>query len=158
MTGATLHGTVNPNMLETDVSFEWGAANGTQALTPPYTNTVVAKPSPVSGVSSVLVQAALTNLLPNTLYHYRVVASNTEGTIYGADVTFTTAEISIGDINDDGAINLIDARLCGQIAAGSRSATTAEQEQADVDEDGDVDMADVIALSEFILGLREVLP
>ncbi len=32
------------------------------------------------------------NLLPNTTYHYRLVASNGGGTTYGQDMTFTTGE------------------------------------------------------------------
>jgi len=33
---------------------------------------------------------ALTNLIPNTTYHLRVYATSDRGTVYGADLTFTT--------------------------------------------------------------------
>jgi hypothetical protein len=36
----------------------------------------------------------LTGLTPNTLYHYRAFATNTAGTAYGADSTFTTTGIT----------------------------------------------------------------
>ena len=36
------------------------------------------------------VDAALTGLAPNTVYHYRLVAANPSGTDIGADLTFTT--------------------------------------------------------------------
>ncbi len=35
--------------------------------------------------------STITGLLPGTLYHVRAYATNTQGTAYGLDVTFTTA-------------------------------------------------------------------
>ena len=35
--------------------------------------------------------STLSGLLPATTYHYRVVATNSFGTVVGADRTFTTA-------------------------------------------------------------------
>jgi hypothetical protein len=40
------------------------------------------------------VTAGLTGLAPNTTYHYRLVAANSGGTSYGADLTLTTAAAS----------------------------------------------------------------
>lgn len=34
--------------------------------------------------------SSITNLQPNTTYHVRAYATNTDGTSYGADITFTT--------------------------------------------------------------------
>jgi len=160
MNGATVGGTVYPNVMTTDVTFEWGAAaNGSLALAAVvYTDTIVAEPSPVSGLSPVSVTARLVGLRPGTTYHYRVVACNDRGTTCGEGCTLTTEPIAVGDIDGDGIVGLVDVRLCAAIAKGERDATAAEREQADVDGDGDVDMDDAIALSEFILGWREVLP
>ncbi len=83
-TTATLNGTVNPNNLSTDVKFEYG-------LTASYGSEIVASQSPITGTSNVLVSASLADLTPNTLYHYRVVGSNIQGTTNGSDQTFTTA-------------------------------------------------------------------
>jgi hypothetical protein len=38
----------------------------------------------------VTVSAAVASLVGNTTYHFRVVATNVNGTAYGADQTFTT--------------------------------------------------------------------
>ena len=83
LTSATLNGTVNPNDLSTAVKFEYGTTTG-------YGSEITATPSPVNGASAVSVSAALTGLSSNTLYHYRVVGTNSAGTNTGADQTFTT--------------------------------------------------------------------
>jgi hypothetical protein len=38
---------------------------------------------------------SLTGLSPGTTYHYRAVASNSAGTVYGADTTFTTSSSTV---------------------------------------------------------------
>jgi hypothetical protein len=80
---ATLNGAVNPNGLSTAVVFQYGATTS-------YGNEAAAEPSPVSGTSVMQVTAALTGLSPNTLYHYRIVATNGAGTTNGDDQTLTT--------------------------------------------------------------------
>ncbi len=82
-TTATLNGVVNPNGSNATVEFEYGTSNG-------YGNTVSASQSPVNGSSSVNVSADISGLSPNTLYHFRVKAANSSGTVYGADSTFMT--------------------------------------------------------------------
>lgn len=66
--------------------------------------------------------------------------------------------VANGDINGDGAIDLIDARLCLQIARGFLAPTTAQRSAADVDDDGDVDETDAKILCEYIIGMRPTLP
>ncbi|MCX6277649.1 MAG: GEVED domain-containing protein [Bacteroidetes bacterium] len=80
---ATLNGTVNPNFASTTVSFEYGTD-----LT--YGTTVAGNPSTVPGNTPQAVNAGLMALSLNTTYHYRIVATNSEGTSYGSDMTFTT--------------------------------------------------------------------
>jgi hypothetical protein len=82
LTGAQLNGTVNPNGASTTYYFEYGTTTsyGTQ------TNTAIAG----SGTSALGVNAVLSGLTPTTLYHYRVVATNSVGTIQGSDMTVTT--------------------------------------------------------------------
>ncbi len=80
---ATLNGAVNPNGLSTAVVFQYGTTTS-------YGNEVAATPSPLSGTSVMQVTAALTGLSPNTLYHYRLVATNGAGTTNGDDQTLTT--------------------------------------------------------------------
>jgi hypothetical protein len=82
--GATLNGMVNANGESTTVTFEYG-------LTAGYGTMVTAAQSPVTGSSNTPVSAVLSSLDPNTTYHFRVVAENTGGTVYGDDASFTTA-------------------------------------------------------------------
>ena len=63
-----------------------------------------------------------------------------------------------GNINSDGAINLLDVRLCCQIAQGVLTGTSIQRELADVDHDGDVDMDDAQILAEYVVGIRTTLP
>ncbi len=83
-TNATLNGTVNANNASTTVTFEYGS-------TASYGTSVTATQSPVIGTSNMLVSAAISGLIPNATYHFRVVAASTGGTTYGTDHTFTTA-------------------------------------------------------------------
>jgi hypothetical protein len=82
-TSATLRGTVDPHGLATTFSFQYGttAAYGAQT----------ASASAGSGTGSVNVSTKITGLTPATTYHYRVVATNADGTSAGADHTFRTS-------------------------------------------------------------------
>jgi hypothetical protein len=71
------------------------------------------------------------NLLPNTLYHVRAFATNSVGTSYGNELTFTTKPLSApiletsiasnitnttaisgGNITDDGGLSITDRGIC----------------------------------------------
>ena len=78
---ATLNATVQASGISSTVTFEYG-------LTTAYGTTVTATPSPVTGTSATAVSAALTGLTPNASYHFRVRATNTEGTDIGANQSF----------------------------------------------------------------------
>ncbi len=81
---ATLNGTVNANNSSSTVIFEYG-------LDLTYGASVPGVPSPVTGSTVTGVAANISSLLPNTLYHCRVVGTNVGGTSNGNDITFTTA-------------------------------------------------------------------
>lgn len=85
-TTATLNGLVNPNDYTTTVTFRYGT-------TPAYGTTVTATQSPVTGNAATPVTFDLTGLTMNTVYHYQVVGVNAAGTVYGANMTFTTGTI-----------------------------------------------------------------
>jgi len=55
-------------------------------------------------------------------------------------------------------IDVLDVRLCLQIATGYLQGTSAQRAAADVDQDGDVDMDDATALAEYVAGIRTALP
>jgi hypothetical protein len=84
---ATLNGTVNPNGLATSAHFEFG-------LTTDY-GTPTGSQSAGAGNSAVPRQAIIGNLMPNTTYHYRLVATNSSGTTKGPDRTFTTPDNAV---------------------------------------------------------------
>jgi hypothetical protein len=84
-TSATLNGTVNPEGSAATYTFDGG-------LDTSYGNQ---QPSPQanvgSGTSPVSESTTITGLDPSTTYHYRIEATNSTGTTYGSDVTFTTS-------------------------------------------------------------------
>jgi hypothetical protein len=87
-TGASLAGVVAPNdAILASCSFEYGTAL-------PYTQSVPCSVLPAATGGPQSVSAQLSGLYPNTIYHYRVLASSPSGTSAGADVTFTTAASS----------------------------------------------------------------
>ncbi|HEX5376318.1 MAG TPA: 6-bladed beta-propeller [Solirubrobacterales bacterium] len=81
---ATMHGTVNPNGLATAYRFEVGTTTS-YGFSVPVTDKGIG-----SGKSGVEVSEELAGLKSKTTYHFRVVATNAEGTSYGKDETFTT--------------------------------------------------------------------
>jgi hypothetical protein len=89
-TGAAFSGSVNPGGLPTAAFFQY-------TLDPTYTGggpLVYTQSTPAQSVGSDLsihdVSASVIGLVPNALYHVRLVASNSAGTTFGPDVTFTT--------------------------------------------------------------------
>jgi hypothetical protein len=82
---ATLTGAVDPEGLDTTYYFQYGTSPAYGASWP----SVPAHAGGGDGGAAVAV--GLEGLQPETTYHYRLVASNEDGTTYGADQTFTTA-------------------------------------------------------------------
>jgi hypothetical protein len=78
---ATLNGTVNPNALPTTVHFEYGTTTSYGSTT---------RNQSYNGDSTQNVSANVSELTPNTTYHFRLVGTNVHGTRYGGDRTFTT--------------------------------------------------------------------
>jgi hypothetical protein len=83
-TSVTLNGTVNPlNQGSASCQFEYGTSES-------YDSTVPCSPAPGSGNSPVAVSASLAGLTPGTAYHYRLVATNANGTVSSVDQQFRT--------------------------------------------------------------------
>ncbi len=81
---AHLNGTVNPHGKEvTECKFEYGT-------TASYGSSTACSLLPGKGEAPVAVAAAIGSLSANTIYHFRVVATNSGGTSQGEDDTFTT--------------------------------------------------------------------
>ena len=85
---ATLLGRVTPNGAETTYIFQYGTTTLYDQATP--------FASAGAGNAAVAVAAEVGNLAPATRYHYRLVARNRNGTVYGADRTFRTRAQPLG--------------------------------------------------------------
>jgi hypothetical protein len=86
-TAATITGTVNTQGLPTNYGFQIGTEAGIYG---PATGLG----SLGAGASEANVSLALQNLQAGTTYHYRLVATNADGTQYGADESFTTTAVT----------------------------------------------------------------
>ena len=82
---ATLNGSLNPHGLATTVSFQYGTTTAYGTSTPMQTQT---------GSTYRDIAANISGLSPNTIYHFRIVATNSAGTRFGGDRTFTTLSVT----------------------------------------------------------------
>jgi uncharacterized delta-60 repeat protein len=106
---ALVTGQVNPNGLSTSYHFDYGptAAYGSST----GTATLAAANAPTT------VSQALTGLAPATAYHYRLVASNADGTTIGSDATFTTTPATAPSVSTGTAsqIGEVSATVSGSV-------------------------------------------
>jgi len=114
-TSAVLQGVVNPHNKTTLVSFQYG-------LTSAYGSTTTGR-GVGNGNDPANVTQAAEALQPGTLYHYRVVASNSIGDTIGGDATFTTLPLDpIVTTGGAAGLTTTSVRVNGTVRA--RSATT----------------------------------
>ncbi|MGH2926778.1 MAG: diguanylate cyclase, partial [Solirubrobacteraceae bacterium] len=92
--GATLRGQVTANAQATSYHFDYGTTTAYGAATPAQ--------SAGAGLGAVSVSAALSRLTPGTTYHYRLVASNADGTTTSGDRTFSTTRPGGGGAGSGG--------------------------------------------------------
>jgi hypothetical protein len=78
---ATLSGSIDPEGVPTSYEIDVGTDTT-------YASRIYGEAG--SGTEPVTIATSVQGLAPGTLYHYRLVATNTYGTVYGADETFTT--------------------------------------------------------------------
>jgi hypothetical protein len=78
---ATLNGSVDPHGLTTTVYFQYGTTTNYGLTTATQSKT---------GNTYLNVTANISGLTASTTYHFRIVATNSAGTRYGSDRTFTT--------------------------------------------------------------------
>jgi hypothetical protein len=84
--GAILNGTAYRNMFNTIVTFEYGTSTS-------YGQIVQAIPGQIEGDSVYKVNATLTGLTENTIYHARVHGKNEAGEMYGSDISFVASDV-----------------------------------------------------------------
>jgi hypothetical protein len=91
-TGASFSGTVYPNGTSTTAYFQYGLVLGSRG--PGQPTTTFYQTTPVQAVgsdfSAHVVTASVTGLVPNAVYNVELVATNSGGTTYGPNESFTT--------------------------------------------------------------------
>jgi hypothetical protein len=85
---ATVLGKVNPSGAPTSYFFQYGTTTRYGAVTPTAAT--------AAGSGTINVTAPLAGLAPFTVYHYRLVANNRNGTTRGSDRTFKTKRQPLG--------------------------------------------------------------
>ena len=94
-TKAKLNGTVEPKGLATKYHFQYGTTTSYGSST--------SEASAGEGTSPVPVSANISGLTAGVTYHFRVVATNSLGTNYGEDVSFTTGAPTLQPAKGGGA-------------------------------------------------------
>ncbi|HEY8082607.1 MAG TPA: S8 family serine peptidase [Solirubrobacterales bacterium] len=112
---ATLHGRVNPRGAETTYRFEYDTTPYEEGKEGHGTSVPVPDAAAGSGSKYVSVSETIGGLSAQTVYHYRLVASNSKGTFYGADrelattpPTAQTGEATDAHVNDAILHGLVD--------------------------------------------------
>ena len=115
---ATLNGTVNPNGVSTTSNFQYGTtssyglATGQQGIG--------------SGTSASPVTAVLSGLACGTLYHFRAVGTNANGTGNGSDMTFSTSACApppLATTNPASGVGQSGATFAGSVNPNGMSTT-----------------------------------
>jgi len=105
-TSATLNASVDPNGKATTYAFEYGTTTGYGLQTPTAAAGV--------GTTSISVHATISSLVAGTTYHYRLVATTSDGTGVSADVTFLTTG---NRVNPTGALPVVSETSAVNISA-----------------------------------------
>jgi hypothetical protein len=108
---AILGGQLNSNARITGYHFEYGT-------TISYGFSMIAQQAE-PGVTPTLVSEIVSRLAPATKYHYRLVASNADGTAAGTDQTFTTAS-GAGAAGASGGPRFLSASVRASVFAVQR--------------------------------------
>jgi hypothetical protein len=150
---ATLHGSVNPDAHATTYSFEYGTTTAYGATTAGQDVGSDTSDHPVSQPAS--------GLAPNTTYHFRIVATNSGGTIAGADQLFTTnplapaaltlrpSEVAFGTARLNGLLNPNGVETRYHFDYGRTTAYGASTPEQSAGAGGNI-----VAVSKLVRGLK----
>jgi trimeric autotransporter adhesin len=114
-TGATLNGSASPNGTDDlTVYFEYGTNTAYGTTTTPTT----------VNANDTAVTSTIVGLANDTVYHFRIVGSNSLGVIFGADQSFSTsANAPIATTLDASAITTSGATLNGTVNPNGNAVT-----------------------------------
>ncbi len=93
---ATLQASIDPQGEETTYHFEYGTSTSYGTSVP------IPDASAGLGNAAVAVSQTISGLEPDTIYHYRVVATDGAGSSYGRDSAFSTAPPTVTAVTPDG--------------------------------------------------------
>lgn len=111
LTSVTLRGWVNPNGKASSASFQYG-------LTSSYGTTVPVSLASNASTSAQVVSAELSGLVPGTTYHYRLTATNADGTTSTLDGSFSTGGApALVSTPVSSAIGTTTATLGGEVSS-----------------------------------------
>jgi len=116
-TTATLKGQVNPNGSATTYQFEYGTTTSYGTKVPATAE------SAGSGTTNVALSKAISGLKGNTIYHYRVSATNAYGTTPGLDKTFTTPKLPTATTEAASGVKEKEATLKGSVNPNANATT-----------------------------------
>ncbi len=106
LNSARLNGAIDAGGIPTSAKFEYG-------LTIAYGNETDAIPDSVSSPGIVSVLAFISGLTPNTTYHFRLKASNSDTTHFGNDMIFYTGFPEIPNFDFESWTSIISTKLVG---------------------------------------------
>lgn len=102
--------------------------------------------------------AAYPKELTKGTYHVYLVGGGTAFNAAEPDATFQyDKKYTLGDVNDDGKINAIDAVLILRAAIGKTELTDIQQKAADVNEDKSVNALDAVVVLRKAVGKSSIL-
>jgi NHL repeat len=113
--GVTVTGSLKREDLETSYYFQYGTSSAYGKQAPEPAGEVPAALEEKEEKQPKTVQAQLAGLIPNTTYHYRVVAKNAYGSTYGEARVFTTSGPPRVTIEPVSGITQHEATLHAQI-------------------------------------------
>jgi hypothetical protein len=110
-------------------------------------NPTIAGSHTTDGTGTGSFTSSMTGLAANTTYYVRAYATNSAGTAYGEQVSFTTLPDGMtGDVNGDNRFNLADISLILSYLMGDSQLTGQAFTNADVNGDNRVNLSDVSLL------------
>ena len=110
-TGATVAAKINSDLISATYRIQYGTSSKYDSVTPDRALAASSSDQPIS--------VPLAGLARGTVYHYRVVATNSSGVTNSADQTFTTPSVPVIE-SSEAAAGMTTARLAASVVANAR--------------------------------------